>query len=223
MSVSGSNGKIKVKAVVLDYGNVISMPQAPNAAPDMARLCGLPMDTFRERYWHSRLAYDRADLNGEAFWKYVVGKEGTALSPALLQELYRVDSEGWGNPNPIMLGWAEQLRAAGLKVAVLSNMPHEISVYLAAHRRWVHQFDPLVFSCDLKSVKPEEFIYRDCLRQLQLAPEEVLFLDDKHVNVEGAQRLGIHSLVFETAEDTLPRVREQFDLPSPEDVLSVSQ
>ena len=213
--------KLKVRAVVFDYGKVLSLDQAPGAVEEMARLCNLPLDVFCERYWHTRLAYDRADLNGKSYWESVAREQACVLTPGVLEELYRVDSEGWANSNPVMLRWVDQLRLAGVRMALLSNMPLEVSLFLVKNRKWLALFDPLIFSCDVRSVKPEEAIYRNCLERLQVAPEEVLFLDDKLHNVEGARQLGMHSLVFETAENTLPLIRDQFDLPMLDEVLAL--
>ena len=212
-----SNSKIAVQAVVFDYGNVLSLDQVADAPGKLARLCGLALDVFTERFWKTRLAYDRADLDGQTYWNGIASD--VSLTPAVLEELYAIDSASWGNPNPVMLNWVEQLRAAGTRVAVLSNMPLEIKLFLVKNREWLAGFDPLIFSCDLHLVKPEEAIYRHCLEQLRLTPEQVLFLDDKPVNIDAARRLGMHGLVFESVEKTLPLVRDQFDLPMPDEVL----
>ena len=212
-----SDGKIAVQAVVFDYGNVLSLDQVADAPGRLARLCGLPLDVFTERFWKTRLAYDRADLTGKAYWENIAPE--ASLTSAVLEELYAIDSASWANPNSAMVTWVGQLRAAGTRVAVLSNMPLEIKLFLVKNRQWLEGFDPLIFSCDLHLVKPEEAIYRHCLEQLQLEPEEVLFLDDKQVNIDGARRLGMHGLVFESVEKTLPLVRGQYDLPMPDEVL----
>ena len=212
-----SSDKIALQAVVFDYGNVLSLDQVADAPGKLARLCGLSLEVFTERFWKTRLAYDRADLDGKAYWE---GIAQSSLTPGILEELYAIDSASWGNPNLVMLGWVEQLRAAGTRVAVLSNMPLEIKLFLVENRDWLAGFDPLIFSCDLRLVKPEAAIYRDCIERLQLPPEAVLFLDDKAVNVDAARAIGMHSLVFETVEKTLPLVQEQFDLPVPESVVS---
>jgi len=216
-----NQGKIKVQAVVFDYGNVLSLDQSPNAPRDMAELCGLPLDTFIARYWEPRLAYDRADLDGKAYWESVARERRDQLTPGVLGELYDIDSKGWANPNFQMLSWVKQLREAGVQVAVLSNMPLEVRVFLVKSLDWLAGFEPLIFSCDVRSVKPEEAIYRHCLERLRLAPEEVLFLDDKQLNVDAARGLRMHSLLFETVEKTLPLVGDQFDLPMPEVLLNL--
>src|SRR5262249_33088361 len=102
------------------------------------------------------------------------------------------------------------------KLALLSNIPVDVCKYLSANIEWFSYFDHLVFSCDLHEVKPHPKIYQNCLEKLQLRPEEVLFFDDMPQNVEVAKKCGIHALVFTTAESTLVRVKEKFDLPMPD-------
>ena len=48
--------------------------------------------------------------------------------------------------------------------------------------------------------KPEPEIYHLLLDRLRVAPEEVLFLDDKLENIEAARNLGIVGLQFSTIE-----------------------
>ena len=207
--------KIKIRAVVFDYGNVISLSQLQTNIEGMASLCRLPMTRFQELYWRFRPAYDRGDLTANSYWASVLREEGRSLKQEEVSKLVELDSESWGRPNPAVLQWTEQLRQAGIQTAVLSNMPLEISRYLEANRPWLTLFHHLIFSCDLRLVKPDPAIYHACLKTLHLAPQEVLFLDDRMDNVQAAANLGIHSFLFETLERALAQVEERFDLPVP--------
>ena len=46
-------------------------------------------------------------------------------------------------------------------------------------------------------LKPDIKIYQKVLERLQVPPEAVVFVDDKPVNVQAAQTLGIHGIVFQ--------------------------
>jgi putative hydrolase of the HAD superfamily len=210
------NGKAPIHYVVFDYGNVLSLEQEASVPERMASICGLGIDEFHERYWRRRLDYDRGDLNGESYWATVVREDVGALDPKEIDYLISIDSEGWGRPNEPVLGWAEQLRREGLPLAVLSNMPLETSRYLVAHRSWLSAFDPRIFSCDVRSVKPEPAIYQHCLKAVGLPPGEILFLDDKLDNVKAARQFGMHALVFQNLGQVLAEVEEGFDLPVPD-------
>ena len=65
---------------------------------------------------------------------------------------------------------------------------------------WIHRFDVLVWSYQLRIAKPDPAIYRHTLAKLGIRPEETLFLDDKLVNVEAARALGMQAFQFSTVE-----------------------
>ena len=50
-----------VRAVIFDYGCVLSLPLDPACADRMARLAGIPEPEFVGAYMKHRLSYDRGD------------------------------------------------------------------------------------------------------------------------------------------------------------------
>jgi FMN phosphatase YigB (HAD superfamily) len=48
--------------------------------------------------------------------------------------------------------------------------------------------------------KPDPAIYRYVLKELGVQPETTLFIDDRQVNVEAANAMGMKGLVFTTVE-----------------------
>ncbi len=206
--------KIKIRAVVFDYGMVLSVAQPHSALEEMAAICGLPLDVFDKAYWKYRLAYDR-DLTANEYWKKTMDLADVNLNGAQIAKLALVDGEGWSHLNPVSVNWVRQLHSAGLQLAVLSNMPPEVKEYLVGHLEIFSYFQHLIFSCDVHQVKPEPGIYQHCIDVLQLSPHEVLFLDDKPQNVDAAADFGIHSVVVDSIENAIMQVREQFDLPLP--------
>ena len=63
-------------------------------------------------------------------------------------------------------------------------------------------------SYELGLLKPNQEIYKKVLQTLNIEPEEAVFIDDKPRNVEAAESLGIHGIVFErqTIEDKLNKL-----------------
>ncbi|HEY1463956.1 MAG TPA: HAD family phosphatase [Terriglobales bacterium] len=210
-----AEGKIKIKGVVFDYGRVLSVEQVSSAVDEMAAICGVPMKSFLKGYWDYRLAYDRGDLDVNEYWTNRMRTVGVNLNAEQIAKIVIVDSKSWSQLNPISVEWVKQLQAAGLQLAVLSNMPLDLKNYLIAHLDVFSYFQHLIFSCDVHLVKPEPEIYQHCLNALQLPADEVLFLDDKQENIEAAVHAGIHCLLVDSIENTIARVREQFDLPVP--------
>src|ERR1700693_826223 len=78
-SRSLEDGKIRLRAVVFDYGNVLCHPQQPSDVEIMATVCGLPVPRFQDLYWKFRVPYDRGELNGDSYWAAVAAEDGQVL------------------------------------------------------------------------------------------------------------------------------------------------
>jgi FMN phosphatase YigB (HAD superfamily) len=78
---------------------------------------------------------------------------------------------------------------------------------------WIDDFQPAIFSCEHRLVKPEPEIYRLCLEKLVIDPERCIFLDDVPVNVEAARALGIHALHFRSAAAEAAELELRWGMP----------
>jgi epoxide hydrolase-like predicted phosphatase len=94
-------------------------------------------------------------------------------------------------PDPAMFALAEELRAAGLKVGLLSNS----WAYTYPRARIDALLDPIVISGEVGLRKPHAAIYELALHRLGLPADRVLFIDDAEPNVLGARAMGLHALV----------------------------
>jgi putative hydrolase of the HAD superfamily len=60
----------------------------------------------------------------------------------------------------------------------------------------------VVFCCgDEGIVKPEPAAFQITLERMGVAPAEAVFIDDTSEHVEAARKLGVHGILFTTAED----------------------
>jgi putative hydrolase of the HAD superfamily len=214
--------QIHIEGVIFDYGNVLCQAQHPSDVAGMAAICRLPVAQFDELYWRLRPAYDLGEMDGTSYWNSLAGLRGRSLTGDEIARLIVLDCESWARPNEETVGWVERLHSEGVRLALLSNMPLEISRFLAGSCRALKCFDDLIYSCDVGSMKPDPRIYNTCLAEMKLEPGEVLFLDDRSDNVDAASALGIHSLLFDTVESTSRRAK-RFDLPPPPDATAGAQ
>ena len=53
-----------IKAVIFDYGNVISQTQTGDCAEQMEAMTGVPADVFRTVYDRFRFEFDRGTITG---------------------------------------------------------------------------------------------------------------------------------------------------------------
>ncbi|MDR3116119.1 MAG: HAD family phosphatase [Treponema sp.] len=197
MSVTEQNeGKARTlpKAVVFDFGKVISFPPEPRVMEALSAVAGRDVKTMDTLVWAYRQEYDRGSLSGRDYYRAILGPE---LDEAQAEALVRIDLDGWKRINPETVALMEDVKAAGYLLGILSNMPHE---FLA----WARESLPVfrlpqvgIFSCETGSIKPETPIYETLLRGLSCRPEEVVFFDDTPINVERACSLGIQGLVWQ--------------------------
>ena len=104
----------------------------------------------------------------------------------------------WADPLIPMKGMAElvnELKNKGYRIYLLSNASSELYKYF--HRLpGAACFDGLLVSADHGLLKPEHEIYELFLRSFGLKGGQCLFIDDTPINVEAAERAGMHGIVF---------------------------
>lgn len=189
-----------LRAVAFDYGMVLSGVPIQEAHAELRRITGLSHEDFESYYWTDRLAYDRGDLTGLAFWQKLVTDAELDLPVEQIEQLNAWDARMWTTANPEMLAWHTRLKERGLQTAILSNMGDSVMESILESFAWVADFDVLIWSYQHRMVKPDPEIYQLLLEKLGTAPEETLFLDDKLENIEAARHLGIQGLQFSTVD-----------------------
>ena len=189
-----------IDAVLFDYGGVLTGPVKHSIANWLASDAIEP--TSFSRTLHAWLSRDAE--NGTPIHRLETGEFSVADFEALLAaELRTTDgravvSDGilgrlfaGMRPDPAMFALAEELRATGLKVGLLSNS-------------WSHTYpraridallDPVVISGEVGLRKPNAAIYELALDRLCVPADRVLFIDDAEPNVLGARAVGLHALL----------------------------
>ena len=101
-------------------------------------------------------------------------------------------------PYPVTEKWLKYFRDRGMKMYYLSNYSDEMYRQSEHYLSFLKIFDGGVFSWEEKCMKPDPKIYKTLLTRYQIVPEHALFFDDRPENVEGARKVGINAIVFNT-------------------------
>jgi len=157
-------------------------------------------------YWAERGLYDKGLISGEEYWGAMARKRGREFSTDTIRQLIEADNESWTKFDTAMYSFVTQLRAAGKRVAVLSNMPRDLGEDIKRRTDGFAPFHHLTLSYEVRSIKPEAAIYQHCLEGIGTAAGETLFLDDRPENIAGAKELGIGAIQFTSREEVLPRL-----------------
>src|SRR5258708_38383845 len=105
-AIQGLSQKRSVRAVVFDYGNVLCLEQKLEDMRGMALVCGIPHERFSELYWKLRPPYDRADIDGLAYWTAIDGQQELGLSRDQTAPRIKLDSDSITRPNHGAMRWA---------------------------------------------------------------------------------------------------------------------
>jgi putative hydrolase of the HAD superfamily len=189
-----------IKAVIFDFGRVISAQKPMSLFRGYEEELGIEPGTlnpimFGSQAWEDALVGRKTS---EEFW-HAIGPQLSLHTPEAVdafRQRYRSDEA----LNEGVAALIRRLHADGeLKLAVLSNSPPGLN-------RWLEEWDLLGYfemvfcSGDEGVKKPDAAAFEITLERLSVAPKEAVFIDDTvgHVNV--ARSLGIHGVLFTTAE-----------------------
>jgi putative hydrolase of the HAD superfamily len=181
--------------LLCDYGEVLTLAQPAAALASLERAAERSGTAFWDAYWSHRPIYDRGGVSTEDYWAAVLGG---AVDPARIRALAELDTASWLHLNPPALEAVERARGRGLRLALLSNAPHDVADAVDA-AEFASIFETRIFSCRLGTVKPDPAIYERTLELLGAAAADVIFLDDRIANVEAARTLGIRAHLFTSA------------------------
>lgn len=205
-------GKTKIRALILDYGGVISQPQNPDNVNNILQSLGKSHNDFRQVYRSLRPQYDDGQLSGAEYWTSIVQHYGLEPNRPLITRLIQEDVKSWTHINSSMIQFIQECRNRVHRLAIISNMARDTLAFMREHFQWLDLFDALTFSCDVGRNKPAREIYQVCLDELGVNPGECLFVDDSPDNVQAAMELGMAAIQFKTFSEFALELNERFCL-----------
>lgn len=97
--------------------------------------------------------------------------------------------------NEPLITRVSELRSA-YKTALLSNMGSDTLQDVFAAEEQASLFDAVVISSEVGLIKPSRDIFEFALERLGVPADEVIFIDDRPANIDGADRVGMHTILF---------------------------
>lgn len=145
---------------------------------------------FRSRIWGER---DRGLYEEEEYLQQFVAE--APEYEADIREVLRRSPETI-HKLPYAETWVKYLKSQGYQLYVLSNYCNYMLERTRAQMDFLKYMDGVVFSCEVRELKPEAAIYKKLLDTYHLEPEKSVFLDDRAENCKGAEAFGIHTIQF---------------------------
>jgi putative hydrolase of the HAD superfamily len=220
---------VNLRAVLFDVDFTLCRPGPELSADGYARIAarhGITLDT--SRYDDAReaavlnLKRHPELLHDDAIWhrfteEIFIGMGGPEV---LASECATEIEEGWGVSENFelfedVLPVLDELRAARLKIAVVSNGIRDLTEFVSHHRLDV---DAIVDSRSHGRVKPHPTIFQAALDALDVpAAEAVMVGDSLEEDVEGARALGLRAILIDREErhpEFQERLTDLYGLPA---------
>ena len=116
---------------------------------------------------------------------------------------------GLSRPDAEALQLASRLASSGrYLMGTINNESRELNQYRIEKFGMRSIFKVFVSSCYVGLRKPEEGIYRLALDVTQQVPEECCFIDDRALNLEVAQRLGMQTIEMDHVEQLIAELQK---------------
>ena len=188
----------KIKAVIFDFGRVISAQKPVSLFRAYESDLGLTPGTINQIMFESQAWRDAlvGRISATEFW-YAVGPALGLDSQRRIDEFrrrYQADE----SINSGVLNMIRKLHE-DYKLAVLSNNPPGLTDWLSD---WeiLDLFDVVFCSGDEGMAKPDPAVYSVTLKRLETLPHEAIFIDDTIGHVKTAQSLGMLGILFTESE-----------------------
>lgn len=189
-----------MKNIVFDLGRVVFAHKTEYRTEERRRFFSYVSESPMPQFW---VDYDLGLSSMEKVAEDLAAYRGVEVEYArsMIEQ-----SIGWQSTIEPTAELIRDLKAAGYRLYVLSNMSREFIAFLR-QKDVYRYFDGEVVSCEEQVVKPMPEIYHRLIERYSLNVEETIFIDDRRENVEVAASLGITPFHFDR-EDCEKSCRE---------------
>jgi glucose-1-phosphatase len=196
---------MKVRAVIFDLGGVLVRTEDRRPRAELARRLGMTYDDL------SRLVFESDSARLATIGKTTTREHWESVRLALglsADEFPSVRSGFWGGDalDARLVGYIRSLRPR-FKTGLLSNAWDNLRQVITHTWKIADAFDDIVISAETGMAKPDPRIYELAVQRLGLPAGETIFVDDFLHNIEAAQQVGLHGILFSNPH----QVRQELD------------
>jgi HAD superfamily hydrolase (TIGR01509 family) len=187
-----------VKVMLFDFGGVLGNNdnEWKTTFIEISDVTGLTSKELDELFFTRWPELKVGTKDVSYVWELISANSKKSVDPIKLEEIY----ENNICVDKVVIEIAIKLKNSDYQMAILAN----------AAKRWMDVkiekfnlnkiFEKIYSSADLGMKKPDLNVYEHVIKDLNVAPEEILFIDNLERNTLVAEKLGIKCIVFKNAE-----------------------
>lgn len=193
------------KNIIFDLGNVLLdfKPEEylKTKIVEVDKISEIHKELFQSEEW---VMLDRGTITEEEAKRIIIKNSNKN------EHLINLAFENWYElltPIEESVKVLKELKDAKHKVYFLSNFHLLAFEYVTQRYDFFNLFDGGIVSYKEKLIKPEDGIYKRIIEEYQINPEESIFIDDSHGNIEGARKLNFETILFKNSKDLREKLK----------------
>ena len=195
----GICGVRRISAAVFDFGGVMTTSTMPERVRARTRELGIDWRILADGFARYRRLMDGGFITIREMYDLIWADAGLVLPDDVRAQILRDDFASFldENRNLKTLAWMQELKARGLKIGILTNMPPDMAPrFREVFADFIALADAMVISGEERMFKPQPRIYELMRSRLGLPAAELCFFDDAEANCQGARRAGWSAIRF---------------------------
>ncbi len=186
-----------IKTIIFDCGGVLIDEPLEDLIDYCANSLGVKAQSLKSVFSQYALKFQEGVILEKSLWKEVCDK--LKVSEPNSKSLWKEAINSLSIDRKDIRQLVINLKKNGYKIALLSNMEIPAMEYFYENK-YDKYFNVSMFSCVEKMSKPNSKIYHIALDKLQNKADEVVFIDDRLENIEGAEQVGMNGILFKNTD-----------------------
>jgi len=197
-----------LRAIFFDLGGVIMRTEYQAPREQLAERLNMTYEDISKIVFESETSRQASlgEISVEEHWRAITRK---LRLPAARAESVRTEFFAGDVIDRDLLTFIRSLRPR-IKIGAISNAWGDMRNYIIKNQ-FDDVFDELILSAEVGMMKPQPEIYQLALKQAQVQAQEAAFVDDTPRNVEAANALGLHGILFRDSAQVRENLKALLD------------
>ena len=197
---------LRISAIFWDVGGVLLANGWDRAQREKAlEQFHLDREEFNDRHEMLVSSFERGKISLDEYLDRTIFYRSRPFT----RDEFRQFMFALSQPKSDELALAQELSRSGkYLMSTINNESREMNLYRIEKFGLREIFDIFISSCFVGLRKPERDIYRLALEITQKAPAQCCFIDDRDLNLESAEKLGMQTIRMQTVEQLRQELRK---------------
>ena len=197
---------LRISAIFWDVGGVLLTNGWDRAQREKAlEQFQLDREEFNDRHEMLVSSFERGKISLDEYLDRTIFYRSRPFT----RDEFRQFMFALSQPKSDELALAQELSRSGkYLMSTINNESREMNLYRIEKFGLREIFDIFISSCFVGLRKPERDIYRLALEITQKVPAQCCFIDDRDLNLESAEKLGMQTIRMQTVEQLRQELRK---------------